>query len=84
MVNHNYPPKKQRKYRERQLILFACSDQPKTRRMIAMETGITLNSVNWHVFFLQKLNRLFIVKYDRCELSERANVQYYSSNPDWL
>lgn len=84
MDNYSYPPKRQSKYTERQLIIYACSDRPKTKRMIAMETGIKLNSVSWHVFFLQRQNRIFFFKHAHCEISGQANVQYYSSNPDWL
>jgi hypothetical protein len=84
MDKSSYPPKTQRKYKERQCILNACADRPKSKRMIAEETGVSLNSVQWHVFFLQKQNRLFFEKYATCEVSGRAMVKHYSSNPVWL
>lgn len=84
MDKSSHPPKKQSRYKERELILNACSDRPKTIRMIADEAGIKLNSVSWHVFFLQKQNRIFFAKYAPCEVSKRAKVQHFTSNPIWL
>lgn len=85
-TNNNPLHKRQGKYRKLNLqlrkVLSALSKNPKTMRMVEIDTGIKRNSICWRIYELRRQNYLRFLYKDVCPISKRKNVNFYTTNKD--
>ncbi len=55
-------------------------ERPKTRTMVSYDTGVPVKNIDRYIAELLKTGNLFIVKKDKCEITQTPGVIYYSSN----
>jgi len=63
-------------------VLRAFFEEPKTMKMVDVETKVMRENVCRYVRRLRKQSRIAIVKYGRCPITHDNHVGFYTTNPD--
>ncbi len=73
------------KFQPQMKIVFeAFQEQPKTMRMVEVETGIIRSNITWYVDEWRKENRIFEVRKGICPITKFSNVGFFTTNPDLI
>lgn len=64
------------------IVFNAFFEKPKTMKEVDKETGIMRESICRHVKTLRAKNRIALVGYRKCNVTNHGKVGIYTTNPD--